>query len=157
VLQMKTTAPLQLMNLGKSFVIFFIVTSLAWIAANFVIFRKFYIGLPILIGNVVISGLVGWWWYRRQHHARFSWDERVFELQRGTDKSGSRGWQDFSRVSLVHEGYGRFAVRLYEDSGEYVDIPASDLKLEPSDLRFEVMDLIKGTTPDGGARGPGKE
>jgi hypothetical protein len=154
---MKTIAPLQLMNLAKSLIIFFLVTSFAWIAANYVILRDFFIGWPVLIGNVVISGVVGWWWYRRQHHARFSWDQRGFELQRGRDKSGSKEWQDFSRVSLVHEGYGRFAVRLYEEGGEYVDIPASDLKLEPSDFRFEVMDLIGGRAPPEGWRNAGKE
>ncbi len=154
---MRTIAPLQLMNLSRSFVIFFIVTSLAWIAANYVVFRDFYIGWPVIIGNVVISGLVGWWWYRRQHHAIFSWDARGFDLQWGSRNKSSKEWQDFSRVSLVHEGYGRFVVRLYEDGGEYVDIPASDLKLDASEFRFEVMELVKGRLLDEGARSPRKE
>jgi len=154
---MRTIAPLQLMNLGKSFVIFFLVTSLAWIVANYVIFREFYVGWPILIGNLLISGVLGWWWYRREHHAIFSWDEQGFELQRGGGNRSSKKWHDFSRVSLVHEGYGRFVVRLYEDGGEYIDIPASDLKLESSEFRFEVMELVKGRLSDGGSRSPGKE
>jgi len=145
------------MNLARSFVIFFIVTSLAWIGANYIVFRDFFIGWPVFIGNVVISGLVGWWWYRREHHAIFSWDEQGFELQRGGGNRSSKKWQDFSRVSLVHEGYGRFVVRLYEDGGEYIDIPASDLKLESSDFRFEVMELVKSRLSDGGSRSPGKE
>ena len=145
---MKTSAPLQLMNLGKSFVIFLIITSLAWIGANYVFFRDFYVGWPIIIGNLVISGLVGWWWYRTRHHTIFSWDQQGFELRRGRGKKSSKKWQDFSRVSLVHEGYGRFVVRLYEEDGAYVDIPASDLKLEPSDFRFEVMELVKGSAPN---------
>ncbi|NIN64931.1 MAG: hypothetical protein GTO63_09560 [Anaerolineae bacterium] len=139
---MKTIAPLQLMNLGKSFVIFFIVTSLAWIGANYVIFRDFLIGWPILIGNVIIAGAVGWWWYRRNYHAILSYDGRSFELQRGKARKKSKNWRDFSRVSLVHEGYGRFLVRLYEDDKEHTDIPASDLKLDASDFRFEVMELV---------------
>jgi len=145
---MRTIAPLQLMNLGKSFVIFLIITSLAWIGANYVFFRDFYVGWPIIIGNLVISGLVGWWWYRTRHHAIFSWNQDGFELQWGRGKKSARKWQDFSRVSLIHEGYGRFVVRLYEEDGAYVDIPASDLKLEPSDFRFEVMDLVGGSAPN---------
>ena len=154
---MKTIAPLQPMNLAKSFVIFFIITSLAWIGANYIAFRDFYIGWPVIIGNVLISGVLGWWWYRRQHHAIFSWDQQAFELQWGRGGKSSKEWRDFSRVSLVHEGYGKFLVRLYEDDREYLDIPASDLKLDPSDLRFEVMDLIRGTSPTEGARSPRKE
>lgn len=154
---MRTIAPLQLMNLAKSFIIFFLVTSLAWIAANYVILGDFYIGWPIFIGNLLISGVVGWWWYKRQYHAIFSWDQRGFELQRGKGNKSSKEWDDFSRVSLIHEGYGRFVVRLYEDGGEYIDIPASDLKLESSDFRFEVMELVKGRLSDGGLRSPGKE
>lgn len=48
---MKTTAPLQVLNLVKSFIIFYLVTSLGWLAANYVVFRTFYIGWPVLIGN----------------------------------------------------------------------------------------------------------
>ncbi|TKJ30181.1 MAG: hypothetical protein CEE40_05915 [Chloroflexi bacterium B3_Chlor] len=145
------------MNLGKSFVIFFLVTSLAWIAANYVILRDFPIGWPIFIGNVLISGLVGWWWYKRSYHARFSWDQEGFELQWGSGNKSSKEWQDFSRVSLFHEGYGRFVVRLYQDDGARVDIPASDLKLDPSDFRFEVMELIESKSPAEGSRNAGKE
>ncbi len=155
---MKTIAPLQVMNLARSFVIFFIVTSLAWIAANYVIFREFYVGWPILIGNAIIAGVAGWWWYKRQYHAVFSWDQQGFELKWGSRNKSSKEWRDFTRVSLVHEGYGIFLVRLYEDGGEYIDIPASHLKLEPSDFRFEVMELVEGRSLlDEGARSPGKE
>lgn len=154
---MKTIAPLQPMNLGKSFIIFFLVTSLVWIAANFVIFREFFIGWPVLIGNVIISGLVGWWWYRREYHAVFSWDQQGFGLRWGGGDSSPKKWRDFSRVSLFHEGYGRFVVRLYRDDGARVDIPASDLKLAPSDFRFQVMELVAGRSVAEGLGSPGKE
>jgi hypothetical protein len=148
VFQMKTFAPLQRMNLAKSFIIFFLVASVAWIATSYVMIRDFYIGWPVLIGNVVMAGVVGWWWYRSRYHTIFSWGQQGFELQRGRRPKSSRKWRDFSRVSLVHEEHGRFVVRLYEDGGEYVDIPASDLKLDPSDFRFEVMELVKGRSPN---------
>jgi hypothetical protein len=147
---MRTIAPLQLMNLLKSFVIFFIVTSLAWIGANYLILRDFLIGWPILIGNLIIAGAVGWWWYRREYHARLSCDQQGFELEWGRRDKSPRKWQDFSRVSLVHEGQGRLLVRLYEDGEGYVDIPASDLKLDASELRFQVMELVAGrSVPEG--------
>lgn len=149
---MRTIAPLQLMNLTKSFIVFFLITSLAWIAANYVIFRDFYIGWPVLVGNVAITGALGWWWYKRRYHAKLSWDEQGFELQWSRGPKGPENWEHFAQVSLVHEGYGRFLVRLYEDGGKYVDIPASDLKLDPSDFRFEVMDLIKTRLPAEGSR-----
>jgi hypothetical protein len=154
---MKTIAPLQPMNLAKSFVIFFIITSLAWIGANYIAFRDFYIGWPVIIGNVLISGVLGWWWYRRQHHAIFSWDQQGFELQWGRGGKSSKEWRDFSRVSLVHEGYGKFLVRLYEDDREYLDIPVSDLKLDASDFRFQVMGLVAGRRLADGLGIPGKE
>ncbi len=117
---------------------------MAWIAANYIIFRDFLIGWLVLMGNVVISGVAGWWWYRSRYHTRFSWDGQGFELQRGSGSSILRKWEEFRLVSLVHEGYGKFVVRLYEDEGEHIDIPASDLRLDPSGFRFEVMGLVKG-------------
>lgn len=144
---MKTLAPIQVMNLVRSVIIFFIVPSIAWIAANYVIFRDFYIGWPVLIGNLIIAGVFGWWWYKRTYHAAFSYGEDGFELQRGRTARAHRRWSEFSRVSLVHKGYGSFLVRLYEDDKEYVDIPASDLKLDASDFRFEVMELVASRSP----------
>jgi hypothetical protein len=147
---MKTIAPIQPVNLAKSYVIFFILASLAWIAANYFILRDFLIGWPILIGNLVIAGVLGWWWYKRSYHAVFSYDEQGFELQRGKAARKLKKWRDSSRVSLVHEGYGRFLVRVYEDDKDFVDIPASDLKLDASDFRFQVMELVAGrSVPEG--------
>jgi hypothetical protein len=147
---MKTLGPIQPMNLAKSYIIFFILASMAWIAANYFLLRDFLIGWPILIGNLVVAGVLGWWWYRRSYHAIFSYDEQGFELQWGKADKKSKKWTDSSRVSLVHEGYGRFLVRVYEDGKDYVDIPASDLKLDASDFRFEVMELVAGRwVPEG--------
>jgi len=139
---MRTVAPWQLMNFARSVGIFFVLVSMAWIGANYLIFKDFLIGWPIIVGNVLVSIAAGVWWYRTRHHAKFAWDSEGFELQRGTSALTAKTWGEISRVSLVHEGYGRFLVRVYKDDKDYVDIPASDLRLEPSDLRFEVMDLV---------------
>ena len=154
---MKAIAPLQVLNLVKSFTAFFLVTSLGWIASNYVIFRTFYIGWPILVGNVIISAVLGWWWYKRTYHSIFSYDQQGFEVQRGKASKESKKWGDFSQVSLVHEEYGRFVVRLYEDDKKYTVIPASDLKLDASDFRFEVTELVSGRPPGEGTRNAGKE
>ena len=139
---MRTVAPWQVINAAKSVGIFFILVSVAWIAANYVFFQDFLIGWPVILGNVLISGGAGLWWYRSREHARFSWDKEGFELQRGRTSPVVKGWDEVSQVSLVHEGYGRFAVRLYWHDGDYLDIPVSDLRLEPSDFRFEAIDLV---------------
>ena len=140
---MTSVAPLQVVNLVKSFAIFFFLASAAWATTSYMVFGDIRISWLIFIANVAISLGIGWWWYRGHYRAVFGYDERSFELQRGRGRRTHRDWQDFSQVSLVHEGYGRFSVRLHESDGKYVDIPASDLKLPPSDFRFEVMDLVK--------------
>lgn len=155
---MKTVAPWQPMNLARSIGIFFMVVSLAWVGANYLMFRDFFIGWPVIFGNVVVSGVAGVWWYRTHHHTRFSWGGDGFELRTGNSVVIARTWGEISRVSLVHDGYGRFTVRLYQPEGDRVDIPASDLRLDPSDLRFEVMDLVgvrqQGKEEPGLANGP---
>lgn len=140
---MRTIAPLQVMNLVKSFGILFFLSSFAWFTTSYVFFGDIRISWLIFIANAVVGVLMGWWWYRRHYHAVFRYDDRGFELKRGAGKKDHRGWQDFAQVSLVHEGYGKFSVRLYQADGKYTDIPASDLKLPASDLRFEVIDLLK--------------
>lgn len=139
---MKTVAPWQPMNLARSIGIFFMLVSVAWIVANYVVFRDFLIGWPVILGNILLSGVAGVWWYRTRHHSRFSWGSEGFELQRGRSAALAGTWGEISGVSLVHDGYGRFTVRLYQPEGERVDIPASDLRLDPSALRFEVMDFL---------------
>ena len=140
---MRTVAPLQVTNLVKSATIFFFLSSLAWFATSYFLFGDLFISWLVFIANVLIGALVGWWWYRRHYHAVFRYDDRGFEMRRGAGKKRQRDWQDFYQVSLVHEGYGKFSVRLYQEDGEYVDIPASDLRLPASDFRFEVIDLVK--------------
>ncbi len=140
---MRTFAPLQVMNLVKSCAILFFLSSIAWFTTSFVVFGDIRISWLIFIANVVVGLGVGWWWYRRHYHTVFGYDDQSFELQRGGGQRIRRDWQDFSHVSLVHEGYGKLLVRIYEADGKYTDIPASDLKLPASDLRFEVMDLVK--------------
>jgi len=145
----RRVAPLQVMNLITVLVAVFLLSSFAWFAAGYAVFREIVISRPVFAVNIALTGLLGWWFYRTRYHTVFSWDEQGFELTKGRGRKSIRSWQDFSRVSLVHEGYGRFSVRLYGDGGEYLDIPASALKLPASDFRFQVMDWVKGKQPAG--------
>jgi len=154
---MRTVAPWQLMNFARSVGIFFVLVSVAWIGTNYLIFKDFFIGWPVIVGNLLVSSVGGMWWYRTRHHARFSWGSDGFELHKGRTSPVTSRWEDISQVSLVHEGYGRFLVRVYEDDKDYVDIPASDLKLDASDFRFQVMELVAATSPLEGLGIPGKE
>ncbi len=140
---MRTSAPLQVTNLVKSFAIFFFLSTIAWFTTSYVVFADIRVSWLIFMANVAVGLGMGWWWYRRHYHTAFGYDDRGFELGRGGGQRIRRDWRDFSRVSLVHEGYGKFSVRIYEADGKYTDIPASDLKLPASDLRFEVMGLVR--------------
>jgi hypothetical protein len=140
---MRTSAPLQVTNLVKSFAIFFFLSTIAWFTTSYIVFGDIGVSWLIFIANLSVGLGLGWWWYRRQYHTVFAYDDQSFELRRGGGQRIRRDWRDFSHVSLVHEGYGKFLVRVYEADGKYIDIPASDLKLPASDLRFEVMDLVK--------------
>ncbi len=63
-------------------------------------------------------------------------------------------WAEVDRVSLVHLGGGRMAVRLYfQDPGrEPLDLPVSDLRLAPSDFRFEVMGRVRSARREIGSQ-----
>jgi len=145
------------MNLAKSVAIAFMLVSVVWIVANYVILRDFYIGWPIILGNVAVSVAIGFWWYRTRQHTRLSWDSQGFSLRRGNAPPVDGVWDDITQVSLVHEGYERFGVRLYRRDGDRIYLPVSDLGLGPSEFRFEVMELVRRKSPAQGARVPGKE
>ncbi len=84
------------------------------------------------------------WLYRRRYHTVLTLDDAGLRLERGGVTVEAR-WADVDRVSLVHLGGGRMAVRLYfsETGRAPVDLPASDLGLNPSDFRFEVMRRVR--------------
>jgi hypothetical protein len=144
---MKTIAPLQIGNLLKSVAIVLIVLSVAWITVSLLIAGDILIGSPILILNLVLSVVLGYFFYRWRYHSVFTYDRQGFQLQHGRTLTTGK-WTDFYQVSLVHLGYGTLAVRLYKVEGDdTLDIQTSDLKMDASALRFELMDLVKGTPP----------
>lgn len=142
---MRTVAPLQLTNLAKSFSLFFFVLTGLWLILNLLLFGgRILVGLVggfFFLVNLALSAYLAWRYYKSRYHTIFSYDEKGFELQRGKEKLLAE-WGDFSTVSLVHLGLGDFAVRLYKGQDDFLDIPASGLKLDPWGFRFEATELV---------------
>lgn len=139
---MKTHTSFQITNFVKSFTLFFFGFTFLWAAGNYIVIRDVLLSWPVFIVNFILSAAFGWWYYRQRYHLVFSYDEDGFILQVGK-KVLENHWADFKSVSLYHPGHGDLFVRLYPENGEAVEIPASPLKLNPSDFRFEAMDLIE--------------
>jgi hypothetical protein len=140
---MKTTAPLQIINLLKTIAFIFFGLLILWGGINYLMMRQVYLHWLLLAFNLLLSAALGWWFYKNNYHTTFSYDQEGFEIERG-DRRLSARWRDHSRVSLVHLGQGEFAVRLYKDGGDFLQIPVSSLKLNPSEFRFRAMEFVKG-------------
>lgn len=145
---MNRIAPLQVQNLLKSFALMLFGLSALWTLISLLVFGDVFLSQFILALNPVLAGILGWFFYRYRYHTVFTYDGEGFTLQRGALHL-KEAWRNFSSVSLVHLGRGNFAVRLYrsgEGEGGVVDLPASDLKLDPSALRLEIMERVAGTS-----------
>lgn len=140
---MNIHAPLQIDTLAKIVVFIFFGLCILWGVTNYIFLREVYLHWFILVINGALSLVLGWLFYKNKRHTILSYDQDGFEIQVGKYQVSGR-WRDFSRASLVHLGYGVFAVRLYKDGEASLDIPASALKLDPSAFRFEVINLVKG-------------
>ena len=139
---MRTLTSFQFTNLIKSFTVFFLGTTLLWAAGNYIAIRDVLVSWPVFAINFALSAGLGWWYYRFRYHTAFSYDEDGFDLRVGRRQS-VRSWGEYEVVSLVHRGHGEFVVRLYEpQSDQYEEIPATALKLDAQDFRFEVMDYV---------------
>ncbi len=139
---MKKQTSFQVTNFVKSFTLFFFGLTFLWAAGNYIAIRDVLLSWPIFIINFVLAAALGWWYYRRRYHLVFSYDDDSFVLNVGNKILANR-WAEFTSASLFHPGRGELFVRLYQKNDEFVEIPASLLKLNPSEFRFEVMGLIE--------------
>lgn len=133
-------APLQFYNLLKSCMIVFLIQALAYIFLLPII-ENLILRLMILFLNLFVSVLLGWRLYKRIYHMVFTYDDKGFTLKKGRKQEDSRRWNEFSKVSLFRTEEGSLSVRLYKN-GEFFDLPASKLKLNPFDFRLEIMRLV---------------
>jgi hypothetical protein len=139
---MKTLAPLQLNQLAKIVVTIFIALIILWGVTNYIILKDIYLhwGIPVINGMLAL--ILGWLFYKNNRHTILSYDQDGFHIQVGKNQASAK-WSDFSKVSLVHLGLGEFAVRLYRNGDDFFEIPASALKLNPHEFRFELIRLVK--------------
>ena len=154
---MKIASPVQAENVVRSFAIILGGLTLLWALASLAAFGDILVGRPILLLNLGLAAALAWPFYRARYHQTLSYDEEGFTLTRGRAAVSGR-WEEFGSVSLFHPGRGGFAVRLYRSSsgeGEFVEIPASRLRLDPSAFRFEVMRLVSEAAARAGERPPG--
>lgn len=135
----QTYAPLQLYNLLKSCMIIFLIQAVVVLFAPFILDPS--VRLLILLLNLIISVLLGWHLYKRIYHMVFTYDDKGFTLKKGGKEETGHGWNEFSNVSLIRNEEGNCSVRLYHNA-EFFDLPASKLKLNPFDFRFEAMRLV---------------
>ena len=99
----------------------------------------------VLLGNLAVSALLSFLIYRLRYHRVLFYDEEKFIFGKGRKVTENR-WKDFSLVSLLHKGYGVFAVRLYRtkdaEETDFVELPATELGLNPQDFRSEITRFL---------------
>lgn len=139
---MKTYTSFQATDFIKSFTLFFFILTLLWAAGNYIVIHDVLLSWPVFIANLVLAVALGWWYYRQRYHLVFSYNNESFILQVGKKILANR-WVEFTKVSLYHPGRGDLFVRLYRENGEFIEIPASQIRINPSEFRFEAMDYIK--------------
>jgi len=142
----KRIAPLQIGSLARSIFVAHLILTLLWSVTSRLFLGDIFISRPLLLANLVLSAILGWFLYRYYIRIVFLYDDEGFELHKGQRIIGGE-WGEFSTVSLVHVGGGNFVVRLYRDEEEFLDLPTSALRLDPSQFRFEVMKFMGGENP----------
>ena len=137
----QTLAPIQWYGLLKSCVIIFMIQAIIVFLAPLMIDVPVEFRLMILVVNLLVSIILGLPLYKRIYHMVFTYDDKTFTLKKGRKEEISHKWKEFSRVSLIRTDEGSLSLRLYHNA-EFFDLPASKLKLNPFDFRFEVMKLV---------------
>ena len=144
---MITVAPLKLSGVFRvsAFVLFGL--TLAWGAISLVIFGDILVNQWLAAIFLLMAALGGVFLYQRNYRLKLQYDAHGFALFTGRTKVAAGQWKHFNRVSLFHRGYAMFAVRLYTPEKSYVDIPVSELKLDPDSFRQIVIPLVEQNQP----------
>ena len=142
---MKRVSRVHLGDVGKSFSVAFVAITVIWGVVSYRFLGGIYVTWQILVGNLAVSGALAALYYRSRYHRVLEYDGRRFVLHTGS-RIVEGTWEDFFLVSLYHKGYGVYAVRLYRadpDERGFVELPASDIGLDPSAFRFELMGYLR--------------
>jgi hypothetical protein len=141
---MKRVSKLHFGDIGKSFSLAFVAITIIWGVVSYYSLGRIYVNWQIFLGNLAVSATLSALYYRFRYHRVLEHDGRRFVLHKGS-RTVEGCWKDFSLISLYHRGFGVYAVRLYRNSADakdFVELPATDLGLDPSDFRFELMRYI---------------
>jgi hypothetical protein len=128
-------------DIGKSFSLAFVAITVIWSVVSYYVLGRVYVSWQILLGNLAVSATLSALYYRHRYHRVLEYDDWRFILHTGSRTVEGR-WRDFAFISLYHKGFGVFAVRLYRrdpDEKGFVEIPTSDIGLDASTFRFELM------------------
>lgn len=139
----KDFSGLQLPKLVWAFCIVLMLLTVLYFTTVYIAFGSFIVIQLVLIINLLLASVGGWYLYMYRYHTKFSFDDRGFSLEVGKREKVIKRWSDFNQVSLVNIAHGEFVVRLHNTkTGDLVDIPVSEVRLDPSSFRFEVMQLV---------------
>lgn len=141
---MRRVSRLHAGDIGKSFSLAFVLITLIWGVVSYYALGRIFVSWQILLGNLAVSGVLSAIYYRGMYHRVLEYDDRRFRLHRGS-RITEGTWKDFAFISLYHRGFGVFTLRLYRgspDEKDFVELPATDLGLDPSAFRFEVMEYV---------------
>ncbi len=96
-----------------------------------------------LVLNIGLASVITYWYSRGKYYNRMSFDDMGITLQTGRSKPSFAKWSSFDLVSLKHLGVGQFDVRLYKvnDHTEFLSVPVSGVKVNPSGFRWKAMEL----------------
>jgi hypothetical protein len=137
-------------DIGKSFSVAFLAITVIWGVVSYYSLGRVYLSWQILVGNLAVSGLLSALYYRFRYHRVLEYDNRRFILHSGS-RVVEAHWKDFTFVSLYHRGFGVYALRLYRkdpDEKGFIELPATDIGLDPSAFRFELMEYTRLPSPD---------
>lgn len=141
---MKRLSKLHFGDIGKSFSASFVLITIVWCLVSYYSVGVVHVSWQILLGNLAVAAMLSAVLYRLRYQRVLEYDKERFILRIG-QKITEGKWKDFSFVSLYHRGFGIFAIRLYRESPDetdLVELPATDLGLNPWDMRFELLDYL---------------
>jgi hypothetical protein len=96
-----------------------------------------------LIINIGLASVITYWYSRGKYYNRILLEDGGITVQTGRNEPSFAKWSSFDMVSLKHLGVGQFDVRLYRtnDHTEFLSVPVSGVKVDPSGFRWKAMEL----------------
>jgi hypothetical protein len=128
-------------DIGKSLSLAFVAITVIWSLVSYYSLGRVYVSWQILVGNLAVSAMLSALYYRFRYHRVLEYDDSRFIIHTGS-RTVEGDWKAFPFVSLYHKGFGVFTVRLYRedpDQKDFVEIPVSDIGLDPFAFRSTIM------------------